>query len=300
MGGVPISGHGRLFRAHGSRYVEAMSAPTKTPRTRLAELAALPDPEVDLAAGALLIAAEEYPQLQPAPYARRLDLLAERVHDRLNGETAPVIVLQEVRRVLFQEEGFEGNGEAYYDPRNSYLNDVLDRRLGIPITLGIVVLEVGWRLGLPVSGINFPGHFLIRYDGPVARLLIDPFDGGRVRWEDEGQELLDRVYGGMVRMRPEFLEPAGRLDILARVLTNLKGIYLNARDDARALAAVDRILLLRPHSAVELRDRGLLLARTGRKAEAAGELQRYLDHAPGAPDEQRVRSLLRDLSRDAD
>ena len=268
-----------------------------TPRDRLAKVASRPDQEIDLAAAALLIAAEEYPQLPLAPYIRRLDLLADRVGDRLSGETAPTIVLQEMCRVLFRESGFRGNGDAYYDPRNSFLNDVLDRRLGIPITLGIVVLEVGWRIGLPLSGINFPGHFLVRYDGEVARLLVDPFDGGRVRWEDEGQELLDRVYGGMVRMRPEFLQPASRGDILARVLTNLKGIYLNARDDARALAAVDRILLFRPGAAVELRDRGLLLARTGRTDEAVLELERYLDFSPAAPDAQRVRSLIADLSR---
>jgi regulator of sirC expression with transglutaminase-like and TPR domain len=272
---------------------------TTTPRERLAELIARPDPEIDLAAGALLIAAEEYPQLRDAPYLRRLDLLAERVRDRLASETAPVLVLTELCRVLFQEEGFRGNAEAYYDPRNSFLNDVLDRRLGIPITLGIVALEVGWRVGLPLSGVNFPCHFLIRYEGEVARLLVDPFDGGRVRWEDEGQELLDRVYGGMVRMRDEFLVPASRVEILARVLTNLKGIYLNARDDRRALAAVDRILLLRPRSAVELRDRGLLLARAGRPDEAVADLERYLDFAPAAPDAQRVRSLIEDLSRQA-
>jgi regulator of sirC expression with transglutaminase-like and TPR domain len=267
------------------------------PRHRLAALVARPDAEIDLAEGALLIAAEEYPQLAIAPYLRRLDLLAERVRDRLACESAPVLVLDALCRVLFQEECFQGNAEAYYDPRNSFLNDVLDRRLGIPITLGIVALEVGWRVGLPLQGINFPGHFLVRYEGEVARLLVDPFDGGRVRWEDEGQGLLDRVYGGMVRMRPEFLSPAGRADILARVLTNLKGIYLNARDDDRALAAVDRILMLRPGSAVELRDRGLLLARSGRTDEAVADLERYLDFAPAAPDAQRVRSLIEDLSR---
>ncbi len=263
---------------------------------RLAEMVARPEPEIDLATGALLIAATEYPQLKPAPYLRRLDLLAERVHDRLSGETAPVVVLEELGRVLFTEEGFRGNDDAYYDPRNSFLNDVLDRRVGIPITLGIVMLEVGWRVGLPVCGINFPGHFLVRYEGEVARLLIDPFDGGRVRWEDEGQALLDRVYGGMVRMRDEFLQPASRSDILARVLTNLKGIYLNTRDDDRALAAVDRILMIRPAAPVELRDRGLLLARIGRKPEAVTELERYLRAAPEAPDAQRVRSLIADLS----
>ncbi|MBW3553622.1 MAG: tetratricopeptide repeat protein [Gemmatimonadetes bacterium] len=269
----------------------------ESPRDRLAEMASGPESGIDLAAAALLIAADEYPQLPLGPYLRRIELLADRVGDRLSGETAPPIVLQELCRVLFREEGFRGNADAYYDPRNSFLNDVLDRRLGIPITLGIVMLEVGWRVGLPLSGINFPGHFLVRYDGEVARLLIDPFDGGRVRWEDEGQELLDRVYGGMVRMREEFLRPAARTDILARVLTNLKGIYLNARDDRRALSTVDRILLFRPGAAVELRDRGLLLARTGRADEAVVDLERYLDHAPAAPDAQRVRSLIQELSR---
>lgn len=266
------------------------------PDPRLAEMVSRAEQEIDLAAGALLIATAEYPQLQVAPYLRRLDLLAERVHDRLSGETAPVVVLEELCRVLFVEEGFRGNEDAYYDPRNSFLNDVLDRRLGIPITLGIVMLEVGWRVGLPVCGVNFPGHFLVRYEGEVARLLIDPFDEGRVRWEEDGQELLDRVYGGMVRMREDFLRPASRSDILARVLTNLKGIYLNTRDDSRALAAVDRILMIRPTAPVELRDRGLLLARIGRKAEAVSELERYLDSAPTAPDAERVRSLIDDLS----
>jgi regulator of sirC expression with transglutaminase-like and TPR domain len=268
-----------------------------TPRTRLAELVARPDSEVDLAAGALLIAAEEYPQLSEAPYLHRLDQLAERVLDRLGQETAPVLVLEELCAVLFREEGFRGNAGSYYDPRNSFINDVLDRRLGIPITLGIVTLEVGWRVGLPLCGMNFPGHFLVRYEGEVARLLVDPYDGGRVRWEDEGQELLDRVYGGMVRMRDSFLAAATRVDILARVLTNLKGIYLNARDDERALSAVERILVLRPGSPVELRDRGLLLARAGRRAEAVADLKRYLGSEPVPPDANRVQSLIDDLSR---
>ncbi|MDX1673948.1 MAG: tetratricopeptide repeat protein [Longimicrobiales bacterium] len=269
---------------------------TTSPAARLADLVARPESEIDLATGALLIAAEEYPQLQVAPYIRRLDLLAERVKDRLAGERAPLVVLEELCGVLFDEKGFRGNADAYQDPRNSFLNDVLDRRLGIPITLGIVTLEVGWRVGLPLEGINFPGHFLVRYGGEVARLLVDPFDAGRIRWEDEAQSLLDKVYGGMVRMRPEFLRPATRSDILARVLTNLKGIYLNAGDDARSLAAIDRILLIRPASPIETRDRGLILARSGRRNEAVVELERYLDRVPAAPDAQRVRSLIEDLS----
>lgn len=272
-----------------------MSGLVRSPRARFLQLVRQPEADLDLAMAALLIAAEEYPQLVPETYLQRLDLLAERVKDRLSTETASLVVLQELVRVLFEEEGFRGNADAYYDPRNSLLNDVLDRRLGIPITLSLVLLEVGWRLDLPLEGINFPHHFLVGYRGEAYRVLIDPYDGGRLRFEDEAQELLDRMYGGMVRLQEAFLSPAGKRDILARMLTNLKTIYLNARDDARALAAVERILAVQPGAAEELRDRGILLARAGRVAEAIDDLERYLHMAPGAPDTRRVRGLLREL-----
>lgn len=274
-----------------------MNESTPSIRERFAALASAPESELDLATGALLIAAEEYPQLQLGPYLRQLDLLAERVHDRLGDETAPLIIFQELNRVLFEEEGFRGNIEAYYDVRNSFLNDVLDRRLGIPITLSVVYLEVGWRLGLPLVGVGFPGHFLVRYEGEALRILVDPFECGRIRFEDQAQELLDRVYGGMVRMQPEYLRSVGKKDILVRLLMNLKGIYLNARDDRRALSVIDRILLLRPGAAGEMRDRGLLLARIGRVEEAIAELERYLDASPGAPDAWRVREVIAALNR---
>ncbi len=285
----------RLLPMKHVHYVHTMTAPAPTPRSRFAELVDAPDDGLDLARAALLIAAEEYPQLSEGPYVRRLDLLAERVLDRLAGETAPVLVLQALREVLGTEEGFAGNTEAYHDPRNSFLNDVLDRKLGIPITLSVVYLEVGWRLGLPLAGVSFPGHFLVRFDGAALNLLLDPFQGGRIRFEDEAQQLLDRVYGGMVRVRPEFLQPASRRDILYRMLDNLKGIYMNARDDARALAAVERMLVVRPSSTADVRDRGVLLARSGRVDEAVTELERYLDRAPKASDAQRIRSLIREL-----
>src|SRR5690606_19213864 len=169
----------------------AVTSRELTARDRFAAMVLKPEPDLDLAAAALQIAAEEYPQLVAGPYLQRLDLLAERVRDRLDNETAPLVVLQELNRVLFEEERFRGNAEAYYDPRNSFLNDVLDRRVGIPISLSLVYLEVGWRLGLPLSGVGFPGHFLVRYEGEVVRVLLDPFDGGRLRFEDQAQELLD-------------------------------------------------------------------------------------------------------------
>jgi len=269
-----------------------MSAPAPSIRSRFAAAVDRPDPAIDLAEAALLVAAEEYPQLAIEPYLRRLDLLAEQVRDRLSDETAHLVVLHELNRVLFEQQGLRGNDEAYYDPRNSFLNDVLDRRLGIPLTLSIVYLEVGWRLGLPLEGLGFPGHFLVRFEGEVGGLLIDPFDGGRIRFEDEAQELLDRVYGGMVRVKPEFTTPSTRREILERLLRNLKGIYLNARDDRRALAVIERLLIVQPDAAQEMRDRGIMLARIGRFDEAIEDLERYLDFAPGAPDARKVRDYI--------
>jgi regulator of sirC expression with transglutaminase-like and TPR domain len=272
-----------------------VTLPAPAPRSKFAAAVARPEPEIDLATAALLVAAEEYPQLAPESYLRRLDEFAERVRDRQWDATAPVVVLQDLNRVLFEEEGFRGNVEAYYDPRNSFLNDVLDRRVGIPITLSLIYLEVGWRLGLPLHGVNFPGHFLVRYDGEALRLLIDPFQGGRVRFEDEAQDLLDHVYGGSVRMQPTFLRPADRKDILLRMLENLKATYLNARDDERALAALERILLLAPDSPDHVRDCGMVLTRLGRGADAAAALRRYLELVPEAPDRVRVEMLLDQL-----
>jgi regulator of sirC expression with transglutaminase-like and TPR domain len=269
-----------------------MTMPARSARSRFADIVQKPEPEIDLASASLLIAAEEYPQLTPEPYLRRLDELAERARDRMWDATAPIMMLQEVNRVLFEEEGFRGNRSEYYDPRNSFLNDVIDRKTGIPITLSIAYLEVGWRLDLPLHGVNFPGHFLVRYAGEAVQLLVDPFQNGMIRFEDEAQNLLDHVYGGSVRMQPDFLRVADRRDILVRLLTNLKGNYLNRRDDKRALSAIERILVVRPDSADDERDRGIVLTRLGRDSDASAALQRYLDLVPDAPDSARVRLLL--------
>ena len=248
-----------------------------------------------MARAALLVAQEAYPQLPVEIYQNRLDQLAEEVRGRLGDETAPLVVLDELLDTLYRRHGFSGNREAYYDPRNSFLNDVLDRRLGIPLTLGMVLLEVGWRLGLPLEGVAFPHHFLVRYRGEGLDLLLDPFDGGQIRFEDQAQELLDRVYGGMVRVQPSFLRTATRRDMLVRLLTNLKGVYLNAEDSLRTLGVVERILMLRPDAASERRALGLLLARMGRFDEAADHLRAYLATEPIPDDAPRIRTFLERL-----
>lgn len=274
-----------------------MTALTPSTRHLFSREVERPDPDVDLARAAILVAKEEYPQLPVERYMVRLDQLAEEVKDLLDQERAPPVVLQELIRTLHERERFRGNREAYYDPRNSFLSDVLDRGLGIPLTLGIVLMEVGWRLGLPLEGVNFPGHFLVRFEGAELRLLVDPFDKGKLRFEDEAQELLDRVYGGSVRLRPEFMKAATKKEMLVRMLTNLKRIYMNVGDDPRALAAVERILLLRPGTPSEIRDRGSLLARMGRREEALLELESYLERVPTAGDAYRVQELVRQLRR---
>jgi len=250
---------------------------------------------INLARAALLLAADEYPQLPIGSYLSRLDELAEETRDRLGCETAPLLVFQELLRTLFERNRFRGNRRAYYDPRNSLLCDVMDRRRGIPITLAILLLEVGWRLDLPLEGVNFPGHFLVRYRGDALRFLIDPFEGGAIRFEEEAQALLDRAYGGVIRLRPEFLRTAGAHDILLRLLTNLKGIYLNVDDQRRALMTVDRILTLRPTAASEIRDRGKILARLGRRDEALAQLEWYLDTVAEGVDRDQISDLIREL-----
>lgn len=272
-----------------------MSVPQKSPRRLLAEQISSSEAEMDLARAALLVAKEEYPQLSVDLYLARLDQVAEEVKDRLSNETAPLLILDELIRTLYGRRKFSGNRQAYYDPRNSFLNDVLDRGVGIPLTLGMVLLETGWRLGLPLEGVNFPGHFLVRYTGDEVRLLIDPFDEGKIRFEDEAQQLLDQGYGGMVSMRDQFLRVATKRDMLIRLLTNLKGIYVKIGDDRRALAVVERLLMIRPTAPLQSRSRGLLLARLGRHEEAADQLEAYLRVSPSAEDKHHVLEMVRQL-----
>ena len=271
-----------------------------SPRQQLADELACSEGEINLARCALLIAKEEYPQLPVELYLARLDQVGEEVKDRLSDETAPLVVLQELVDTLYERRGLRGNSDAYYDPRNSFLNDVLDRGLGIPLTLGVVLLETGWRLGLPVEGVNFPGHFLVRYKGNEVALLVDPFNGGKIHFEDEAQDLLNRVYGGVVRLQDAFLRAASKREILLRMLTNLKGLYVKVGDHVRALAAVERLLMITPTASGESRSRGVILARLGRHKEAADQLEAYLRVSPLAADASRVEKMVRDLREGRD
>ena len=263
-------------------------------RRQFAEIVAGPDESVDLAQAALLIACGEYPGLDVDRYLRRMEDLAAAVALRAlgGGREGRRRALHEV---LFDEEGFHGNAEDYYDPRNSFLNDVLDRKTGIPITLSTVYMEVGRRAGIAVEGVGLPGHFVVRAEGT----LVDPFHGGAVLSEEDCQKRLDRIYGGRLKLDGQMLAACDRKAILARTLRNLKAIHTKAGDFTRALSAVELLIDLEPQALEELRDRGLLHAAMDCYALAAGELEDYLDKAKNAPGAAQVRQKVAELRASA-
>jgi regulator of sirC expression with transglutaminase-like and TPR domain len=252
-------------------------------------------PEVKLDEVALIVAAEERPELALNKYLRHLDEIGERVREQLHNELDPYLIVGILNRTLFQELGFSGNTEEYYDPDNSFLDQVLDRRLGIPISLSILYMEVARRAGLPVVGISFPGHFLVAYQSVEDRLIIDCFRKGEIVLPRYFQSRLDEMFEGRLRFRPAFLDPAPPRAIIARLLTNLKAIYWRRNDYRRALAVSDRLILVNPNLAEEYRDRGVLRAHLRDYAAALPDLEHYLALAPEAPDAARVRSLARKL-----
>lgn len=262
-----------------------------SPRERFAAIARLPERQVDLGEAALVIAAEEQPGLDPHPWLERLDDLGERLRPRLRRGRNDVDRLSVLLDFLFGEEGLRGNSEDYYDPRNSYLNEVLDRRLGIPITLALVCIEVGKRVGVPLEGVGFPGHFLLRL-GNHPHVLVDPFDAGRLVTQRDCEQLLERLTKGGMKFEPGLLRTAGPRQILQRILNNLRGVYVDRGDLGRLLPVLDRMLLLDPEDPAPLRERGILHVRCGDPAMGIRDLETYLEVQPGADDHQEVAGLL--------
>jgi regulator of sirC expression with transglutaminase-like and TPR domain len=246
----------------------------------------------------LLIAREEYPGLDAQTYLDQIDRFAAALDGRLSAASAtgPDRQVAELNALLFGEEGFRGNAGNYYDPRNSYLNDVFDRRLGIPITLSLIYVEVGRRAGFPLRGIGFPAHFLVAFDAE-PRLLIDPFNCGRVLSVDDCAGLLQQMFGNSGRLEPSHLHATPPREILARLIGNLKLAYERAGDLQRALRASEQLSVVRP-TAGELRERGLIRFRMADFVGASADLHRYLEFEPAAPDAEEVRqqlSLIRGL-----
>lgn len=269
------------------------------PREHFAALARLPENTIDLGAAALWIAAEEQPGLDPDPWLDRLDALGERLQARLRRASDDLGRLSLLIDLLFAEEGLRGNADDFYDPRNSFLNEVLERRLGNPITLAVVCMEVGRRAGLALEGIGFPGHFLLR----LARhphVVIDPFDGGRLLSGEDCEAMLERMAQGSRGLDPRRLRPAGPRQILQRVLNNLRGIYVHRGELERTVAVLDRLLLLDPEDPAPLRDRGLLHVRWGDPEQGISDLESYLAADSAAEDGEEVAEVLAEARRRMD
>src|SRR5262245_14918430 len=275
-----------------------MDDPRET-RKAFAALLALPDDAIDLGHASLLIAREEYPDLDVRLYLARLDEMADEVRRRMTGREGDASQIAHLNRLLFEELGFRGNREEYYDPRNSFLNEVLDRRMGIPITLSMVYIEVGRRIGCRLEGVAFPGHFLVRHAGRTSMpgVLIDPFNRGQILTEQECARLLLEMYGGKMAFRPELLKRARNREILQRMIHNLKWIYHRQRDFHMALRIQQLLLCTAPDRPEEIRDRGMIHFRLALFAQAAADLETYLTLAPQAPDAPQVRARLKEMNR---
>jgi len=263
---------------------------------RFAELTAPGAARIPLAEATLWIAAEEYPELDVEAYLDRIDELADAARRKIF-PCAEEDRADRFNEYLFGELGFAGNTESYQDPRNSFLNEVLDRRLGIPISLSVVYTEIGTRIGLPVVGVGFPGHFLVKWLG-AREILVDAFHG-KVIPREECERRLREGFGPGAVLDERMLAPASSREILTRWLRNLKHNYLGGGDFTRALAAIDRILVVAPDDAGELRDRGILYHRLECYAAALADFERYLALAPNDPLAGEIRSRMPDLRREA-
>lgn len=254
---------------------------------------------VDLARAALAVAREEYPELDEGLYLRLLDGLADGVQAQLPAGASPERRVGRLNQYLFYELGFCGNRADYYDPRNSYLNEVLERRTGIPLTLCIVYMEVGRRCGLRVEGVGFPGHFLCKVLLDDGELVVDPFHRGQILGLEELKKRLAAAVGEDVKFDARVLRAARPREILVRMLQNLRSVYSERNDAPRALSAVDRLLLLSPENARGLRERAQLLEQLGGAAAAARDLEKLLELNPRSPDAESLRARARKLRGDA-
>jgi regulator of sirC expression with transglutaminase-like and TPR domain len=261
----------------------------------LAQLAADPFAPVDLAELALHLAADEYPGLDVPAYLARLDGYAEALAPRLAGSLPDRVA--ELAHLLFEEEGFAGDGQNYYDPRNSYLNDVLDRKLGIPITLSVLAIGVGGRAGLAVVGVGLPGHFVAKATDGAAEVVFDPFHGGQFLDRAGCQQLVEAVTGRPFAVTDDAIAPTPPGFVARRMLTNLKGIYLRGPDFVRAARVSGRLVQLAPDDAAQRRDLGVALVHAGQPGKAIDHLAVYLAAEPDADDAAAVGDFLKEAQK---
>lgn len=271
-----------------------------TPAQRWQRIAAAPDDEIDLAEAALVLATGEYRDLDIGAYLKRIDDMAATLKRRLRPDISTSESIIALNHYLFEELGFTGNAEEYYDPRNSFLNEVLDRRLGIPITLSVIYIEIGRRIGLSLHGVSFPAHFLVKCVLRDGAIVLDPYAKGASLGLDDLRQRLQALRSG-IELEPAVIKAmlavAGTRDILVRMLRNLKGTYLHRGDRSKALAAADRIIALAPQAADEYRDRGRIYLDLECFRAALADFRSYLLLKPEADDAVEVQRKATELQQ---
>ena len=264
-------------------------------RADFVQMVSRPEGAIDLARTALVVAAEYDPNVDVDGELHTLESWAAELRARLEPGWNNLQKLARLRNYVFEELGFRGDRTDYYHPRNSLLHEVLKRRRGIPLSLAIVMMELGWRVGIPFEGVAFPGHFLVRLPGEPKDLVLDPYKRGMTVREEDCRHMLQETTGGSLEFDPGLLASVGKREVIARLLHNLKGAYLRSGDDERALAAVERLLVLDPGSSEEIRDRGLLLFRLQRFGPALDGLATYLHREPHASDRETIEGHVKAL-----
>lgn len=258
----------------------------------LERLARDPSAPLDLAEIALLMSRDEYPNLDVEAHLNELSAMAHEAQPYLRGHLAHQV--QGLCRYVFHEMGFRGNVENYYDPRNSYFNAVLERRLGIPITLAAVMIAIGQRAGMHLVGVGLPGHFIVKAVDPRQEILLDPFHGGRVLSLEDCESLVHEATGVPFEASKVALEPLPLGAMVTRMYNNLRGIYYKAKDWPRSIRIMERMRLLRPEDSSLRRDLGACYMKLGQPGKAISHLRRYLEVAAEAEDVEKIRGLLND------
>lgn len=256
-----------------------------------------PEDQIDLGRAALTMVRCDYPDLNVDAYLAQIDQMAVAAKERSGECASKYETIAALNYVLFQELGFRGNRDHYYDPKNSFLNEVIDRKLGIPISLSVLYIEIARRLGLSLSGVGFPGHFLVKLAGAEPDIVIDPFHGGEIRSHESLGDMLYGLYAGQMFLRSEFLEAVTKKQLLRRILNNLKVIYWKEKNLTKALSVLERLLILDPASADDMRDRGLIYLKLECFSQARADLEGYIGLKPDAEDSSEVQEQLVNLTK---
>ena len=280
------------------------ATPSRSPEImseRLRQIVSGPDEDISLAEAALLIAGHGYPDLNVAAYLSRIEELAYNLRLRIAEDESIPDRISALNQFLFGDLGFGPNSEDYYDPRNSFLNEVLERRTGIPITLSVIYLELGRKIGLPLQGVSFPGHFLVKCAVPEGAVVLDPYSGGASLDLQDLQKRLRDVRGGEVSRAivAELLISATNKEIIVRLLRNLKAIYLREHNLDKALPIMNWIIATMPDQTEELRDRGMIYQELDCPRAALADFETYLTHVPSCEDADGIRRRIMELRHDA-